>query len=104
MHWLTCALAFVAERNIIPAIRTLPKAASRHRSRIVICFMFLFLLTWFIDRTILLHNPACTIAGVHRSGKRSRLNIMPMWKKVAIMVVAWAGSVLVYLEFFAKGR
>jgi hypothetical protein len=29
---------------------------------------------------------------------------MPMWKKVAIIVVAWAGSVLVYLEFFAKGR
>jgi len=29
---------------------------------------------------------------------------MPMWKKTAIVVVAWGVSVLVYVEFFAKSR
>ncbi len=29
---------------------------------------------------------------------------MPMWKKIAIVVVAWGLSVLVYVEFFAKAR
>jgi hypothetical protein len=27
---------------------------------------------------------------------------MPMWKKVAIIVVAWGVSVLVYVDFFLK--
>jgi len=27
-----------------------------------------------------------------------------MWKKIAIVVVAWGLSVLIYVEFFAKGR
>jgi hypothetical protein len=29
---------------------------------------------------------------------------MAMWKKVAIVVVAWVVSVLVYLELFPKAR
>ena len=27
-------------------------------------------------------------------------SFMAMWKKIAIVVVAWAASVLVYVEFF----
>jgi len=27
-----------------------------------------------------------------------------MWKKIAIVVVVWAVSVLIYVEFFAKGK
>jgi hypothetical protein len=33
-------------------------------------------------------------------GKRSKLGFMAMWKKIAITVVAWVVSVLVYVEFF----
>jgi hypothetical protein len=29
---------------------------------------------------------------------------MPMWKKIAIVIVAWVVSVLVYVEFFARAR
>jgi hypothetical protein len=28
------------------------------------------------------------------------IGFMAMWKKIAIVVVAWAASVLVYVEFF----
>lgn len=27
---------------------------------------------------------------------------MPMWKKIAIVVVAWVVSVLIYVEFFSS--
>jgi hypothetical protein len=35
--------------------------------------------------------------------KQSKIGFMALWKKIAIVVVAWLGSVLVYVEFF-KGR
>jgi hypothetical protein len=35
--------------------------------------------------------------------ERSKICFMAMWKKIAIVVVAWAASVFVYVEFF-KGR
>jgi hypothetical protein len=43
--------------------------------------------------------------GVFLLGFRARLFIvewgfMAMWKKVAIVVVAWIASVLIYVEFF----
>lgn len=39
----------------------------------------------------------------HHERKRSKLWFMAMWKKIAIVVVVWVGSVMVYVEFF-KGR
>jgi len=36
----------------------------------------------------------------HISLKRSKLWFMAMWKKIAIVLVAWVGSVLLYVEFF----
>jgi len=35
---------------------------------------------------------------------KTEQTFMAMLKKVAIVVVAWVVCVLVYLEFFAKGR
>ena len=35
-----------------------------------------------------------------KSRKWSKILFMALWKKIAIVVVACAGSVLVYVEFF----
>ena len=35
-----------------------------------------------------------------KSRNRSKIWFMALWKKIAIVLVAWVGSVLVYLEFF----
>lgn len=38
------------------------------------------------------------------AGKRCKLFLMSLLKKVAIIVVAWVVCVLLYLEVFARGR
>ncbi len=37
-----------------------------------------------------------------KGGKRSKIRFMALWKKIAIVLVAWVGSVLVYIEFKAR--
>ena len=41
-----------------------------------------------------------TVPKIHYNAKWSNLGFMPMWKKVAIVIVAWVVCVLVYIEFF----
>jgi len=43
-------------------------------------------------------------ARVRESEKTSKLCVMSLLKKVAIVVVAWVVCVLVYLEFFNRAR
>jgi len=39
---------------------------------------------------------------IRHEAKQSNLWFMAMWKKIAILVVAWVVCVLVYVEFLKK--